>query len=294
MAPSRGLTTLLLPLPRLRLHHRLPRRFTTTPPHPSGHNRWSKIKHDKLKTDAAKTRQRALFAHEISLASKTSGPDPTANPRLADLITKAKREGFVKASIEAAIARGQGRSRGGAQLEALTVEGILPGNVGVLVECETDGKARSLMEVRMVLKSNGGSASPSSYLFTKRGRVVFARKEGVDGESAVEAALEAGATDVEVDGEGRAVLACETGDVKAVGEGVGAALGLQVVREEILWEANEETRVEVRDARHAEELIKVLDELLEDASVRGVVMNVKRGDALDGEIWKELQSRVAS
>ncbi|KAH9826128.1 YebC-like protein, partial [Teratosphaeria destructans] len=177
---------------------------------------------------------------------------------------------------------------------ALTVEGILPGNVGVLVLCETEGKARSLMDVRAVLKDHGGMAAPSAYLFTKRGRVVLGRRDGVDVEGVLEPALEAGATDVRVDGEGRVVLACETRDVKAVGEGVGRALGVEVVREEVVWEANEETRVEVRDEKHAEELIKVLDELLEDASVRGVVMNVKRGEALDGKIWKEVQSRLAS
>ena len=85
------------------------RSFSYSPTPSSGHSRWSKIKHDKLKTDAAKNRQRSLFSQEIATASKFYGPDPNTNPRLADIVTKAKRDGFAKASIEAAIARGQGK-----------------------------------------------------------------------------------------------------------------------------------------------------------------------------------------
>ena len=67
------------------------RAFSATTAHLSGHNRWSKIKHDKGKADALKNRQRSIFAQEIATASKLFGPDINSNPKLADLVTKAKK-----------------------------------------------------------------------------------------------------------------------------------------------------------------------------------------------------------
>ncbi|EMC96321.1 hypothetical protein BAUCODRAFT_470383 [Baudoinia panamericana UAMH 10762] len=274
------------------LHQRRP--FTTSPPTHSGHNRWSKIKHDKLKTDAAKNRARSIFAQEIATASKLFGPEPNSNARLADLITKAKREGFAKTSIEAAIARGQGRSTSGASLESVTVEGILRNNVGVIVECETDSKLRTLADVRLIMKENGGSATPCSYLFRKKGRIVFEAKEGVGVEEALDAALEAGAMDVEDDGEGRIVVSTEPEDTKSVGEAVANALSLQIATSEILWEPNEETKVGVPDEQSAQELSAFLDDLEErEASLQAVAMNVAQG-SLEDAAWKDLQARLSS
>lgn len=50
--------------------------FTTSASVTSGHNRWSKIKHDKGKEDAAKTKQRSIISHEIAQASKRRFRDP--------------------------------------------------------------------------------------------------------------------------------------------------------------------------------------------------------------------------
>ncbi|KAK0268559.1 hypothetical protein LTR91_014902 [Friedmanniomyces endolithicus] len=278
MAPSRGLST-ISPLTRL-----LPKTYTcrqcrlrplhSTPALASGHNRWSKIKHDKAKVDASKNRQRSIFAQEIALASKLFGPDPSLNTRLADLITKAKREGFAKTSIEAAVARGQGRSTSGATLESVTIEGILPGNVAVIVECETDNKLRTLAD--------------------KKGRIVFEAREGVGVEEALEPALEAGAVDVEDDGDGRVVIFTEPGDTRAVGDALHKTLGLQIAASEILWEANEDTSIGVPDGNMAEELSTFVDVLQErETSLQAVAMNVAQGQ-LEEEPWKELQSRLSN
>ncbi|KAK0936485.1 hypothetical protein LTR29_011963 [Friedmanniomyces endolithicus] len=278
MAPSRGLSTIspltrLLPKTYTRRQCRL-RPLHSTPAVASGHNRWSKIKHDKAKVDASKNRQRSIFAQEIALASKLFGPDPSLNTRLADLITKAKREGFAKTSIEAAVARGQGRSTSGATLESVTIEGILPGNVAVIVECETDNKLRTLAD--------------------KKGRIVFEAREGVGVEEALEPALEAGAVDVEDDGDGRVVIFTEPGDTRAVGDALHKTLGLQIAASEILWEANEDTSIGVPDGNMAEELSTFVDVLQErETSLQAVAMNVAQGQ-LEEEPWKELQSRLSN
>lgn len=238
-----------------------------------------------------KNKQRSIFAAQIALASKLNGPDPNSNPQLFDLIVQAKREGFAKASIEGAIARGQGRSLSGASLESITVEGILPNNVAVIVECETDNKLRTLAEVRLAIRNNGGNATPTSYLFTKKGIVTFNKKAGVGADEALEAALEAGATDVEDDEESRIVVSTEPSDLSAVGDSIAKALDLSIASSEVVWDPNEDTKVEIPSENAAADLGDFVDELQEkESSVQSIALNVSQGK-LDGEIWKDLITR---
>ena len=289
MTPSRGLTLISRDI----CQRCCVRGFATAPVLQSGHNRWSKIQHDKAKLDMRKNKQRSIFAAQIALASKLNGPDPNSNPQLFDLIVQAKREGFAKASIEGAIARGQGRSLSGASLESITVEGILPNNVAVIVECETDNKLRTLAEVRLAIRNNGGNATPTSYLFTKKGIVTFQKKDGVGADEALEAALEAGATDVEDDDEGRIVVSTEPSDLSAVGDAVAKALDLQIASSEVVYDPNEETKVEIPSETAAAELGKFVDELQEkESSVQSISLNVSQGQ-LDSEIWNDLTARYS-
>lgn len=293
MAPSRGLS-ILQGSPKLsnichRCHARL---FATTLPSPSGHNRWSKIKHDKGKADAVKNRQRSIFSQELATASRLFGPDLNGNPRLADLITKAKREGFAKASIEAAIARGQGRSLSGLSLESVTVEGMLPGNVGVIVECETDNRLRTLAGLKLSIKESGGTATPCNYLFEKKGRVVFESKEGVGAEEVLEVAIENGATDVEEMEEGGVVVYAAPEDTKAVGEAVAKALELDIRTSEIIWDPNEDTKVALPSEDVAQELEAFVDSVRDkEANIQSVAMNIAQG-SLSADTWSDIQSRI--
>ncbi|KAK4631137.1 putative transcriptional regulatory protein [Fulvia fulva] len=297
MAPSRGLHSLDLihrPYQRYLCSQCRTRSFATTPTSLSGHSRWSKIKHDKAKTDSSKNKARSIFSHEIATASRLFGPDPNMNPRLADIITKAKRESFAKASIEAAIARGQGRSLSGHALESVTVEGLLPNNVAVIVECETDGKLRTLAEVRLVIKEAGGSEGKTGYLFTKRGRVVFEAKEGVGMDDVLEPALEAGAQDVTEDDDGKFVVWTEPGDTKHVGEAMTEALSLQIATSDIVSVPNEDTKVAVPSEEAAGELRHFIDQLQEkEASVQSIAMNVSQGN-LEADAWNDLRSRLGA
>ena len=215
------------------------------------------------------------------------------NPRLADLITKAKKEGFAKASIEAAIARGQGRSISGASLESVTIEGILPNNVAVIIDCETDSRLRTLADVRLAMKEAGGSATPSAYLFEKQGRIVFEQKDSVGIEEALDAALEAGAADVEQDESGNLVVSCEPSQTKAVGENISQALELNIKTSDISWCPNEDTKIALNDDASADELGAFVDNLLErETTVQAVAMNVAQGSISEGA-WSDLQSRLS-
>ncbi|KAK4968174.1 hypothetical protein LTR66_007331 [Elasticomyces elasticus] len=279
---------------RVRPVHRYSK-FSSSAQDQSGHSRWSKIKHDKGTNDAAKNKQRSTFAQEITTASRLFGPDPNANPRLSSLISAAKKSGFAKASIEAAIARGQGRSASGAALEPVTIEGIIqPSGVACIVECETDSRLRTLADVRMIMRSHGGQATPSSYLFAKKGRIRFAKKDGVGVDEALEVALEAGALDLEEDEEGGVVVYTEPGSTKVVGEKLASELGLEINSSEIIWDANEETLVDLKGEEEAENLANFVDALQEkESSLQGVYMNIKQGQTQAGS-WAELVNRLAA
>ncbi|QIX01384.1 hypothetical protein AMS68_006901 [Peltaster fructicola] len=293
MAPSRGAS---LPVWQACKHllttqHR---RIHATTTCLSGHNRWSKIRHDKGKNDAARNKQRSIFAQELATASRLFGADPNLNPRLADLIVKAKREGFPKTGIEAAIARGQGRSPDGGNLENVTIEAIMPNNVGLIIECETDGKARTIAAVKNVIKVAGGVATPSSYLFEKRGRIVFEKQDGITSAEALDAALDAGATDIDELEDGQVVVFTEPEQTRAVGDAVSKALSLDISMSGIVWSPNTDTMVAIPDEEAAQELCAFVDELHEkESNVQALAMNISQG-AIDEELWKALQARVSA
>lgn len=276
----------------MRCHLQATRHFHASCTNASGHSRWSKIKHDKGKNDAFKNRQRSIFAAEISTASKMFGPDPNINPRLADLITKAKREGFAKTSIESAIARGQGRSISGANLETVVVEAIMPNNVGVVMECETDNKNRTLHEVRHVIKLNGGSAGPTGYLFDRRGRIVFDAKEGVDADATLNAALDVGALDVDESEDGRTIVLTEPEQTTSIGKAISEALKLEIASSGVVYVAKSDTATPLPDDDSADVLSTFLDGLEEKGcGVQVLAMNATQGQA-GQDSWRELSSRL--
>lgn len=186
-----------------------------------------------------------------------------------------------KATIEAAVLRGQGVNPSGAPLEAVTIEAMLPGSVAAVIECLTDQKPRTLQDVRFAIKTAGGVVSPTSYLFEKKGKVMFGPVDGGDGggngqdsgEEYLEHAIDAGALDMEVDEQGRLLLYTEHTATKAVGDAFAAKTGLKIQSSDIVWEPNKETMVSVEDKQLWEELEDLLTDLREDPSVQEIYLN---------------------
>ncbi|OCL07187.1 YebC-like protein [Glonium stellatum] len=259
----------------------------------SGHNKWSTIKHDKGKNDAAKNKQRSIFSHEISTASKIFGPDPNVNPRLALAISTAKKAGVPKALIESAIARGQGISVSGAALESVIVETMLPPAVATVIDCQTDNKLRTLADIRLLIKEYEGSVTPTTYLFEKKGRIIFREKNGVGIDEVLEEALEAGALDVIVNNEGKVVVLTKTNETKSTAQALANSLDLEIDETDIIWDPNEDTKVELKDKEVANHLNGFLEELQEITGVQGVYMNIAQG-SLDNALWSELLSRITT
>ncbi|KAI1000791.1 hypothetical protein K3495_g7408 [Podosphaera aphanis] len=260
----------------------------------SGHNRWSKIKHDKGAADAKKNKVRSSIAQELTLTSKLYGADPNLNPRLATLVANAKKAGFPKATMDAAIARGQGKSTTGAALETLTLEVVMPPTIGLIIDCESENKARTLMNLRYHIKRHGGTVSPCGYLFQRKGRLVLDNQEkklGVD--DVLFEIIEAGADDVELDGDEDIVVWTEPSKTFSTAKELQKSLSMKLKSSEIIWDANKDTIVDIDDSNvvKTNHLIDLLKALQEDPEVQGVFANVAQGDISD-ERWNLLQANL--
>lgn len=201
------------------------------------------------------------------------GADPKFNPRLTLALSNAKRAGIPKTVIEAAIARGQGISVTGEALESVTIEAILPHSVAAVIECQTDQKARVLQDLRFAIKDAGGTVTPTTYLFEKKGRIAFEKKEGVNADDYLDQVIEAGATDITTDEEGRLLVFTEPTETKNVGETLTKVTGLTIEELDIIWDPNKDTMVEIKDEEHLKEIDELLSTIREEASVQDVYLN---------------------
>ncbi|KAG9243027.1 transcriptional regulator TACO1-like protein [Calycina marina] len=267
--------------------------FSTTAGTQSGHSRWSKIKHDKGAVDAKKNVQRSVYAREIALCSKLYGGDINHNHRLAALCANARKAGFPKASMDAAIARGQGKSTTGAVLKALSLEVILPSTVAMIIEVETDNVARTQMELRMLIKWHKGTVTPTSYLFQKRGQIIFEKDaKSLKADDVLDEAIEAGAEDVEETDGGNIVVWTDAGSTTATAEKLKESLGLKVGSMEIVWDRNEDTSVRI-DEVNAQSMSALLEALDDNSEVQAVYANVLQGELSD-EAWGCIEDKLAA
>jgi YebC/PmpR family DNA-binding regulatory protein len=257
------------------------------------YRKWASIKHDKAKNDAGKSKQRALLTRDITQAVKLAGANPDMNPRLALALVTAKKNAVPKASIEAAIARGQGLSASGAALESLVLEAILPPSIATIIECQTDNKLRALADLRLLVKEVGGTVSTVGFMFEKKGRIILRQKEGMGVDEILEPALDAGVQDVIEDDEGRVVLFTEPAQTKTIAETLAKELEVEIEESEIIYDPNEDTKVSLDDEEAAAKLNSFLDDLQEVQGIQGVYMNWSKGESIPGELWEELRGKVA-
>ncbi len=201
------------------------------------------------------TRQRTAIAEELRHASKENGPDPQINSRLADTVTRATKMGFPKASIENAIARGQGVSPSGVALESLSIEAMIPPSVSVIVECQTDSKLRTLTDLRTAVKDFKGTVTPTNHMFERKGKIVFENVRDVDEAEIFDRTIEAGATDVEVQEEGNVVILTDPSQTTAVASTLARTLGFKIKASEIIWDPKEDMMVDVSSPEDLESFL---------------------------------------
>ncbi|MFS1524398.1 YebC/PmpR family DNA-binding transcriptional regulator [Microbulbifer sp. 2304DJ12-6] len=181
----------------------------------AGHSKWANIKHRKAAQDAKRGKVFTKIIRELTVAAKGGG-NPDDNPTLRATIDKALGANMKRDTIDKAIARGVGNTDG-EHFEAVVYEGYSVGGVAVLAECLTDNRNRTVAEVRHAFSKRGGNLGTDgsvSYLFSRKGQLYY--EAGVDEEALMEAALEAGAEDIETDDDGNVEVTTEFQDYLTV------------------------------------------------------------------------------
>jgi YebC/PmpR family DNA-binding regulatory protein len=235
----------------------------------SGHSKWSSIKHRKAAADAKRGQQFTKLARAITVAAREGGADPEANPALATAVQKARDLSMPKDNIQRAIDRGTGAGADAAAIERLVFEGYGPGGAAILVEALTDNRNRTSAEVRHAFSKHGGNlGEPGSvaWVFEKRGVIV------VDGDRYGEddliPAIDAGAEDVEEDGDLLKVIA-DPADLAAVREALEEA-GVEIQSSDLTMEPRNVVEVGEPDAPA---LLRLLDALEDQDDVNEVHAN---------------------
>jgi len=189
----------------------------------AGHSKWANIKHRKGRQDAKRSKLWSKCSRAIIVAAKAGGGDPDANLNLRYAIDEAKAQNMPKDTIENAIKKGTGELEG-VSYESAIYEGYGPAGVAVMLDCLTDNKNRTVPELRKLFEKYGGNLGESgcvAFNFDQRGQI-FINKEGVEEEAVMDAALEAGADDVQDADESWEVL-CEPGAYMGVRKGLEEA-----------------------------------------------------------------------
>lgn len=252
----------------------------------SGHSKWSTIKRKKGAADAARGKIFTKLAREIQVAAR-NGADPTTNFALRLAVDKAKTENMPKESIERAIRRGAGLEKDAAEIESIMYEGYGPHGIALLIDCLTDNRNRTISDVRYVFnRSNGSLGEPNSvaWQFTAAGYIVFnlvdddRRPLDVDPESLFMAALENGASDVEISDE-----AVEVYTERAALAEVTQALieqGFTPSSSQLTMRPNTTLALEGEEAASVLHIIEQLEEL---DDVNNVYHNLELTDAMMAE-----------
>ncbi|HET9939284.1 MAG TPA: YebC/PmpR family DNA-binding transcriptional regulator [Gaiella sp.] len=237
----------------------------------SGHSKWSTIKHKKGAADAKRGKLFSKLSRAIMVAAKEGGADPATNLALQNAVEKARSYSMPKDTIERAIAKGAGEGTDGASFETVVYEGYGPEGVAVIVEALTDNRNRTASEVRHMFSKHGGNLGATgavAWQFERRG-VVLVAAEGVDEDELVLAAADAGADDVERDGETFVVSSTpeELTAVRQALEAGGFALesvGLSMIPK---------TTVAIGDESTAKQVVRLVEGLEDNDDVQDVYAN---------------------
>ena len=234
----------------------------------SGHSKWSSIKHKKGAADAKRGKLFSKLSRAIIVAAREGGGDPDGNLALQNAVEKARSYSMPKDNIERAIKKASGADT--ENYEEIRYEGYGPGGVAVIVEALTDNRNRTASNVRSTFSKNGGALGETNsvgFMFDRVGEIFYPATAGSE-DKVMEAAIEAGADDVESDEEGHWIYT----SFEALNE-VAAAL------EKVLGEAESakfifkpQNEVPV-DAEKGATLLKLIGILEEDDDVQNVYAN---------------------
>jgi YebC/PmpR family DNA-binding regulatory protein len=239
----------------------------------AGHSQFKNIMHRKGRQDAARSKAFSKLSKEITVAAKMGAPDPAFNPRLRLAIQNAKALSMPKDNIQRAI--NKAADAGGDSYEEIRYEGYGPGGAAIIVETLTDNRNRTAAEVRTAFGKHGGSLGESnsvSFLFDRIGQIVYDREVG-GADKVFEAAVEAGADNVESSGESHEIV-CAPDDFSAVREVLEERLG-PPRDAQLTWKPLSTVQIDESDA---DTLLRLLGALDESDDVQQVSANFEISD----------------
>jgi YebC/PmpR family DNA-binding regulatory protein len=240
----------------------------------AGHSKFKNIMHRKGAQDKKRSAMFSKLSREITVAAKMGMPDPDMNPRLRAAVNAAKAQSVPKDNIQRSIDKA---TKGDAETyEEVRYEGYGPGGVALIVEALTDNRNRTASSVRAAFTKAGGALGETgsvSFLWDRVGEIFYPASAG-DAEKVMDAAIEAGADDVQSDEDGHTIQCSfeSIGDVSKALEGpLGEAESVKVI-----WKP--QTTVPVDEDR-AQSLMKLEATLEDDDDVQNVYANFEVDDA---------------
>ncbi len=245
----------------------------------AGHSKWANIQHRKGRQDAVRAKMFSKFSKEITVAARMGDPDPDKNPRLRLAVKEAKANSMPKDNIERAIRKAQG---GDAETyDEVRYEGYGPNGVAIIVEAMTDNRNRTASNVRSTFTKRGGNLGETgsvAFLFDRMGQIVYG-PDAATADAVMEAAIEAGAADVESAADGH-VIWCAVEDLAEVSTALEAALG-EAASTRLVWRPQTTTEL---DFEAAQSLMKLIEALEDDHDVQSVTANFEVSDEVMAQL----------
>ena len=239
----------------------------------AGHSKFKNIMHRKGAQDKKRSAMFSKLSREITVAAKMGTPDPDMNPRLRLAVNNARAASMPKDNIQRAIDKAKAGE--GDDYEEIRYEGYGPGGVALIVEALTDNRNRTATAVRTAFSKNGGNLGATgavSHGFERKGMIEYGAGAG-DEDKVLEAAIEAGADDVESDESGHVIWT----EMEALHEVAGALEqtlgGPESVK--LAWKPNITVAMDEKDAGT---LLKLVDALEDDDDVQTVWGNYEVSD----------------
>ncbi len=114
----------------------------------SGHNKFSKIKHIKAKTDAQKSKIFGKMVRLLTVEAKKAKGNVTS-PGLKAAIDRARAENVPNDTIDRAVKKAS--TDNSAEMESVTYEAYGPGGCAIIIEALTDNRNKAAQEVKHIL-----------------------------------------------------------------------------------------------------------------------------------------------
>ncbi len=242
----------------------------------AGHSKFKNIMYRKGAQDKKRAKVFTKLIKDLQVATRSGLPDPEMNPSLKAAVIAANAANMPKDNIERAIKRASGEGEGDAY-EEIRYEGYGPGGVAIIVDSLTDNRNRTASEVRSAFTKHGGSLGETnsvSFQFDRVGSVIFPVAVS-DADAMFEAALEAGATDVETSDDGHEI-SCAPDDLHTVRAALEENFG---VAEEAALTWKPQNTVPVGEDK-VQQLFKLLEALEDNDDVQTVSANFDVDDSV--------------